>query len=297
MSSMVAYLKEYEEYLTLKNYSKGTITVYLSSLRLFFDYCNKNRDASFDFQEYSRRYILDLRSRGISWSTVNIQYSSLKLFCIKVKRDKWDVDYLPRPKESKRLPRILSQQEVIRLIEAPRYFKHRVIIAFMYATGLRISEVLNTKLSDIDSDRLELFIRQGKGKKDRIVIIPEKLLILLRVYYRKYKPKQYLFEGATKAQRYCYGSVRKIIHRARSGAKITKPVSPHTLRHCYATHHLENGTDLVYLKEQLGHSKLMTTAMYIHLCHKRQRYINHPFDKLTIQITRQSLRSSHAKPW
>jgi integrase/recombinase XerD len=114
--------------------------------------------------------------------------------------------------------------------------------------------------------------------------MPEKLLNLLRVYYKKYKPQQYLFEGVREAQSYSYGSIRKIIHRARSAAKITKPVSPHTLRHCYATHHLESGTDLVYLKEQLGHSKLMTTAKYIHLCHKRQQHINHPFEKLTINI-------------
>ena len=170
------------------------------------------------------------------------------------------------------------------MIEAPSNLKHRVIIAFIYATGLRISETLNLKLSDIDSDRLELFIHQGKGNKDRIVRIPQKLLQLLRVYYKKYKPKNYLFEGAIEAQRYSSGSVRKILLRARKQTKITKPVSPHTLRHCYATHHLENGTDLVYLKEQLGHSKLMTTAKYIHLCQKRQRHINHPFEKLTINI-------------
>ncbi len=282
MSSMTTYLKRYNEYLTLKNYSSGTITIYLSTLRIFFKYCKEHSDATIDFQEYARRYILDVQSRGVSWSTINIQYSSLKLFCTKIKRDKWDVDHLPRSKKSKRLPRILSQQEVVRLIEAPQSLKHRVLIAFMYATGLRISETLNIKLSDIDSDRLEIFIRQGKGYKDRLVRIPKKLLDLLRVYYKKFKLSKYLFEGATKAQRYSYGSVRKIIVKAKSMAKITKPVSPHTLRHCYATHHLENGTDLVYLKEQLGHSKLMTTAKYIHLCQKRQRYINHPFDKLTI---------------
>jgi integrase/recombinase XerD len=284
MTLSSAYFKQYNEYLILKNYSSGTISIYLDTLRIFFDYCKEYCDASIDYQEYARRYILDLQSRGLSWSTINIQYSSLKLFCVKIKRDKWDMDHLPRPKNSKPLPRILSQQEVVRLIETPSNLKHRVIIAFIYATGLRISEVLNIKLSDIDSDRLELFIHQGKGKKDRIVRIPKKLLDLLRVYYKKYKPKKYLFEGVIEAQRYSSASVRKILLKARSRAKITKPVSPHTLRHCYATHHLENGTDLVYLKEQLGHSKLMTTAKYIHLCHKQQRHINHPFEKLTINI-------------
>jgi integrase/recombinase XerD len=272
MSSTSGYLKHYKEYLVLKNYSNGTIAIYLNTLCIFFDYCKEHSDSSIDYQGYSRRYILDLQSRGLSWSTINIQYSSLKLFCVKIKRDKWDMDYLPRPKTSKSLPRILSQQEVVRLIEAPSNLKHRVIIAFIYATGLRISEALNIKLSDIDAERLELFIHQGKGSKDRIVRMPKKLLDLLRVYYKKHKPKKYLFEGAIEAQRYSSGSVRKILLRARKRTKITKPVSPHTLRHCYATHHLENGTDLVYLKEQLGHSKLMTTAKYIHLCQKRQRH-------------------------
>lgn len=284
MSSTTVYLKQYNEYLTLKNYSNATIAIYLNTLQIFFDYCKQHPDATIDFQEYARKYILDLRDRGLSWSTVNIQYSSLKLFCIKIKRDQWDVDYLPRPRKSKQLPRILSQQEVVRLIEAPSNFKHRVLIAFMYATGLRISETLNLKLSDIDSDRLEIFIRQGKGYKDRLVRIPEKLLDPLRQYYKRYKPKQYLFEGVREAQKYSHVTVHKIIKKSRKLAKISKHVSPHTLRHCYATHHLENGTDLVYLKEQLGHSKLMTTARYIHLCHKRQQHINHPFEKLTINI-------------
>ena len=236
------------------------------------------------YQEYARSYILDLQGRGLSWSTINVQYSSLKLFCVKIKRDQWDVDHLPRPKKVKQLPRILSQQEVVRLIEAPSNFKHRVIIAFMYATGLRISETLNLKLSDIDSDRLEIFIHQGKGYKDRIVRIPQKLVDLLREYYKKYKPKQYLFEGAIATKRYSHVAVHKIIKKSKNLAKISKHVSPHTLRHCYATHHLENGTDLVYLKEQLGHSKLVTTAKYIHLCQKRPRHIKHPFEKLTINI-------------
>lgn len=284
MSSSAACLQRYKEYLQLRNYSDGTREVYMGSLRLFFDYCRVHSEASKSYQDHARSYILEIQSSGISWSSINIRYSSIKLFCTKVLKEEWDIDHLPRSKKSKRYPRILSQKEVVRLIEAPTNFKHRVIIAFFYATGLRISEALNVKLSDIDGDRLELFVRQGKGKKDRIVNIPQQLLMLLRDYYKRFKPKEFLFEGGTEGQSYAGASIRRIIRTAKKIAKIKKHVSPHTLRHCYATHHLENGTDLVYLKEQLGHSKLMTTAKYIHLCQKRQRHINHPLERLTINI-------------
>ncbi len=286
MSSSVDYQKEYEEYLILKNYSQGTLELYMRALVSFFEYCRSNRDDTKGYQNYARGYILEFRSKGLSWSTLNIHYSSLKLFCTKIRREQWDIDHLPRPKGSKTLPRILSEQEVVRLIEAPSNFKHRFVIAFMYATGLRISEVLNLKINDVDGDRLELFIRQGKGGKDRLVRIPQKLLVLLRIYYKQFKPKEYLFEGSIKGTAYAYASIRKILLNAKRKAKIGKRVSPHTMRHCYATHHLENGTDLVYLKEQLGHSKLMTTAKYIHLCQKQQRHINHPFEKFTMNILR-----------
>ena len=288
MSSSTVYLKQYGEYLQLRNYSGGTHKQYVNALRLFFDYCKLSHVDSMSYQDYARSYILEIQNSGISWSTINIRYSAIKLFCTKLLKEPWDIDHLPRPKKSKRHPRILSHKEVVRLIEAPANFKHRMIIAFLYATGLRISEALNVKLSDVDGDRLELFIRQGKGKKDRIVNIPEQLLVLLRTYYKRFKPVEYLFEGGTKGQSYAGESIRRIIRGAKKLAKIKKQVSPHTLRHCYATHHLENGTDLVYLKEQLGHAKLMTTAKYIHLCQKRQRHINHPFERLTINIHRRT---------
>ena len=131
----------------------------------------------------------------MSWSSINGYYSAIKILCVKILRKEWNVDHLPRAKTAKKLPRILSQNEVVRLIESPHSLKHRMIIMLMYATGLRISEVLHLRLCDIDSDRNEIYVNQGKGAKDRIVRVPSKLIDILRVYYKRYRPKEYLFEG------------------------------------------------------------------------------------------------------
>ncbi len=276
---------QYQDYLVLKNYSKRTIDTYSRFTRDFLDYCSDHRGLSLSFEDYARKYLLSLQARDCSWSTINGNYSAIKILCVKVLKKEWKVDHLPRPKSIKNLPRILSQKEIIRLIESPRSFKHRTIIMLMYVTGLRISEVLHLKLSDIDSDRKEIFVNQGKGHKDRMVQVPSKLLDLLRQYYKVYQPKVYLFEGRGKTtRRYSAGSINKILSRTREKCKIAKTISPHTLRHCYATHHLECGTDLVFLKEQLGHTNIRTTAKYIHLCRERHRHVNHPIDQLTIKI-------------
>jgi len=284
-SSKSVQLSNYRDYLILKNYSQRTIETYYRFTSTFLDYCCDQKDPSLFFKDYSRKFLLSLKAKGYSWPTINGYYSAIKLFCIKVLKRDWDVEHLPRPITSKKLPRILSQEEVVKLIESPRSFKHRVIIILMYATGLRISEVLHLKLSDIDSDRKEIFINQGKGNKDRMVQVPTKILNLLRIYYKMYQPKVYLFEGQGEtSRRYSASSIRKILKRAQVDSQIAKKVSPHTLRHCYATHHLECGTDIVFLKEQLGHTNLNTTTVYIHLCRTRYRHVNHPIDQLTIKI-------------
>lgn len=274
----------YQDYLILKNYSPRTVESYLRFGREFLDYCGRHKNLSLTYEDYARKYLLSLQKKGFCWTTINVYYSSLKLLCLKVFRKDWNVENLPRPRMPKTLPRILSIEEVIRLIESPRSLKHRIIILLMYSTGLRISEVLQLKIIDIDSNRLEIYVNQGKGQKDRMVAIPSKLLKLLREYYKKYHPKEYLFEGQGSTRQYSASSIRAILIRAQKNAKISKRVSPHTLRHCYATHHLECGTDIVFLKEQLGHTNLKTTARYIHLCRTRNRYIHHPIEQVAINI-------------
>lgn len=284
MSSSSIYLKRFREYLELGNYSDHTITMYLKSIESFFSFCKSNKELDVCYQEFARRYMLKVKSCGHSWSTINIHYSSMKLFSEKVRGEEWNIAHLPRPKGEKNLQRILSKEEIARLIGAPRNLKHKAIIALMYGTGMRVSEVINLKLSDIDSDRLELFVERGKGSKDRIIRLPQTLLKLLRVYCIKHRPVQYLIEGRVVGQPYTQSSVGKVIKRSAKIAKISKAVSPHTLRHSYATHHLENGTDLLYLKEQLGHSNIKTTLKYLHLCKERVRLLNHPIDQIKLDF-------------
>jgi hypothetical protein len=152
---------------------------------------------------------------------------------------------------------------VVKLIECAPTFKHQVFLTFIYGTGLRLSEALNITFQDIDGDRLQIKVNKGKGAKDRVVQIPECLLQLLRSYYRRLKPVHYLFNGLKEGSRYSNRAVQWSIIRARELAGIKKTASIHTLRNCYATHHIENGTDLVFLQEQLGHKHLKTTARYV----------------------------------
>lgn len=282
-----SYSDQYSDYMELANYSPQTIKSYTSTINNFFSFVRINIGMNEGFMDYCRAYLLFLKRSDLSWSTINMKYSALKLFCTKILDDDWDIEELPRPKQEKKLIRILSQQEVGRLLETPSLLKHRTILYLFYATGIRISELVNLKLGDIDSDRLELFIRLGKGNKDRIVDIPSCVIPVLRSYYRLFKPKEYLFEGQSKTRKqYSKSSINKILSRARKTANITKRLTPHTLRHCYATHHLENGTDLVYIKEQLGHKDISTTEKYLHLCGEIRRQINHPIEELQIDILR-----------
>ena len=283
--SKSAYISSFNDIMELGNYSPQTINAYSTAISSFFNFVKMDKNESCDFMEYCKMYLLYLRRSKRSWGTVNIHYSALKLFCVRVLSTQWDMDKLPRPKTEKRLVRLLSKQEVKAILISPQSLKHRAMLYLFYATGLRISELVNLKLGDIDSDRKEIFVRRAKGAKDRIVDLPPCVIPILREYYRQYRPKVYLFEGCSKNHAmYSHSSIHKILVKAKKKTKIEKPLSAHTFRHCYATHHLENGTDLVYIKEQLGHKDLATTEKYIHLCGHRARRIHHPIEDLQIDI-------------
>ena len=163
-----------------------------------------------------------------------------------------------------------------------RELSRTVFMVLLYSTGLRLSESLGLKLTDIDGERLQIRVVKGKGAKDRYVEMPACLLGLLREYYRAYRPKHLLFNGKRVGQPWAQRSAQWAIKNARSAAGIERAVSPHVFRHCYATHHLENGTNLVYLKEQLGHKHLKTTAKYIRLCKAYQKRVQHPIAGMEI---------------
>jgi integrase/recombinase XerD len=175
---------------------------------------------------------------------------------------------------------VLGKQEIKAIIEAPTNLKHRAMLSLIYACGLRRSELLNLSLSDVLSDRNLLFIRQSKGKKDRVVPISDKIIEMLREYYKAYKPKAWLFEGQFPNSKYSEKSLENVLKQSLVKAKIKKKVSLHWLRHSYATHLLESGTDLRYIQELLGHSSSRTTEIYTHVSTQSLQQIRSPFDDL-----------------
>ena len=193
---------------------------------------------------------------------------------------KIEIDKIHRPKRAKALPNVLSKEEVKKILDAHSNLKHKAMLSMIYSCGLRRSELLNLKFSDIDSKRNIVIIRQSKGKKDRITPLSAKILDLLRNYYKEYSPKTYLFEGQEKNTQYSARSLEEVLKKSVRLASINKPVTLHWLRHSYATHLLESGTDLRYIQELLGHNSSKTTEIYTHVSTKNIQQIKSPFDDL-----------------
>ena len=283
MKSKNDLLKEYRSFMILKNFSSRTVKTYYQIVEYFLNYCEENftdRELSDDLV---REYLLHRFEKGLAWQTVNSDYSSIQKFFKNVLFLPWSLTKLPRPKKEKKLPTIFSKQDVKKIIESAATYKHQILLSLIYVTGCRLSESINIKLEDIDGDRKQIRINKGKGSKDRFVIVPDTFIKLLREYYRRERPEVYLFNSKNKGQRFTPRAVQLALQQAKQKAKVLKKGGVHTLRNCYATHHLEGGTDLVFLQEQMGHKNLRTTIAYIGLCVERHRYINHPIQSVEIQ--------------
>lgn len=278
--TIATQLASFEKHLILKNFSVATRKMYLRTLKSFLRFCNRKFPNQPLSQDLASEYILMRHKSGKTWSTINCDYSSLRKYFREVINIEWLLKKMPRPRKEESLPPTLSLQDIIKLINNASTYKHQIFLTFVYATGLRLSEATNVMFDDINRDRKQIRIRKGKGSKDRYVQVPDCLIEILEAYYVKYRPVKYLFNGHTKGERYCTSSGQWTIRQARKNARVTKQASIHTLRHAYATHHLEFGTDLVFLKNQLGHKHLKTTERYLHLCLNRRRHIVHPLDKI-----------------
>jgi integrase/recombinase XerD len=217
---------------------------------------------------------------GLSSSYQNQIVNSIKLYFKTCRDTKIEVEKIHRPKRAKVLPNVLSKEEVKKILDAHSNLKHKAMLSMIYSCGLRRSELLNLKFSDIDSKRNIVIIRQSKGKKDRITPLSAKILDLLRRYYKEYSPKTYLFEGQEKNTQYSARSLEEVLKKSVKLASINKPVTLHWLRHSYATHLLESGTDLRYIQELLGHNSSKTTEIYTHVSTKNIQQIKSPFDDL-----------------
>ena len=223
-------------------------------------------------------YILNLvELKNISMSQQNQRINAIKFYYEKVLGREKEYYELYRPNKEHKLPKVLSKNEVKNILNSCNNIKHKCILMLIYSAGLRRSELLNLEVSDIDSGRMVITIRGAKGKKDRISLLSENILELLREYYIKYKPKKYLFEGQS-GGKYSPTSVANILRKSAIKSGIKKNVTPHMLRHSFATHLLEQGTDLRYIQELLGHNSSKTTEIYTHISKNAIDRIRNPID-------------------
>jgi integrase/recombinase XerD len=230
-----------------------------------------------DMQRYVYQYMIP---RRLSYSYQNQAVNAAKLFFKLITGSVFITEQLERPRREHKLPNILSKEEVSAVLKALKNQKHRTMLSLIYACGLRRSELLNLKPANIDSKRHMLLILNGKGKKDRVIPISDKVIEMLREYYKMYRPEVWLFEGQYKGEPYSEKSLQSVLKQAITKAHITKPVTLHWLRHSYATHLLEAGTDLRYIQELLGHKSSKTTEIYTHVTEKSLQKILSPFDSL-----------------
>ena len=209
-------------------------------------------------------------------------YYALRFLFVNIYHKEWAKEYLPTPKVAKTLPLVLDQEEVLDVFSVIKNFKHRTIIMFIYSTGARVSECVNIKITDIDSKRMQVNIQEGKGLKQRKVPLSPLLLKTLQRYYREYRPQYYLFEGAGgKGTHLGVSAVREVCKKARyQTTNIKKRYTPHTFRHCFATHLLENGTNLLIIQRLMGHSNLSNTLKYLHVQKLAMKMLVNPLDEL-----------------
>jgi integrase/recombinase XerD len=268
------------EDLQIRNDSPHTVDAYLRSVAQFAKHFRTAPDRL--GAEHIRTYQLHLLHQQVSESVFIQTVCALRFFYETTLGRPWMVEYIPYPKKPKTLPVILSRDEVTALLLAPRHLKHRVILATLYATGVRVSELCQLQGTDIDSHRMVIRIRQGKGKRDRFVMLSSDLLPLLRRSWKLYQLRSWLFPGHRITEPITRMSVARLCTQAGRAAKLTKAVYPHLLRHSFATHLLEAGVDLRRIQLLLGHASLRSTSLYLHVAHPALHATESPFDALAL---------------
>lgn len=271
--------KKFENHLILSRLSAKTQEAYLKAVEGLAFFYNQSPDKLSN--EQIQQYLLYLiRDRKLQWSSCNVAFSGLHCFYKKfLKRDKTEFNIPPRPRQRK-LPEILSQNEVKQLIDAGKDVRHRALLMLTYGSGLRVGELVKLKPDHIEADRMLVRVEQAKGRKDRYTLLSQKALDQLRIYGKHFVPGQWLFYGHHKTAPISTATAQKIYYRAKKAAGITKGKGIHTLRHCFATHMLEKGIDIFLIKRFLGHKSIRTTMVYLHVVPNRMVEVKSPLDDL-----------------
>lgn len=278
---MTAMRKKMIKEMTLRRLSANTQRAYLDSVSGLARYYNQSPE------KMNKQMIQDylfhlLQERKLAWSSCNVIVNGLRFFYTKVLGIDSETLSIPPQKKVKQLPEVLSTEELQCLLGAVSNQKHRTLLMSTYAAGLRVSEVVNLKLEDIDSKRMMIRVQQGKGNKDRYTILSKRLLEELRIYYKRYRPSEWLFSGRKPEQPMPKSTAAAIYYNAKDKAGIKKGKGIHTLRHCFATHMLEAGVDLRTIQVLMGHSSIMTTVVYLKVTRKQISSTQSPLDSLNI---------------
>jgi integrase/recombinase XerD len=261
----------------LRNLSDNTQRSYLRVIRQFSEYFRRSPEEL--GTEEIREYLLHLkRDKKHATQTLDCAYSALKFFYHAVLDRPWEISPVPRVKVGKRLPVILSTEEIIALLSVIKNIRHKALLTIIYSAGLRTSEAANLKVSDIDSARMQLRIQNAKGSKDRYTILSETALLTLRQYWKIYRPRTWLFPGRFGDKPIGFRGISFIFNRYKKQAGIIKTASVHSLRHSFATHLLENGADLHHIQLLMGHSSPKTTTVYLHVRRVDLQRITSPLD-------------------
>ncbi|PXY02607.1 recombinase [Marinifilum breve] len=275
----VALPKGYLEKLKRMRYSESTIKVYCKYFKDFQTYFLNTNLAELT-PEYINQYLYELvEKQKISLSQQNQRINAIKFYFEKVLGRTKEYYTIDRPRKHRALPKVISEQEVLKMLKGTTNLKHKAILATIYSAGLRRGELLNLRKQDIWFDKKLIFVRAGKGKKDRTTVFSESLIVVLKKYLEIYKPNYYLFEGKDRTK-YTASSVLRIVDKAAKLAKIERHVTPHMLRHSFATHLLEQGTDLRYIQTILGHGSSKTTEIYTHVSKRSLAKIKSPLDTI-----------------
>jgi integrase/recombinase XerD len=279
VSPMTALRKRMLDDLHIRNYAPTTVSSYVRSVAEFAKHFHKPPD-QLGPEEIRSWQLFLLNEKRVKLSTYIQAVCGLRFFYGNTLNRKIDIDRIPLPRYEKKLPVILSKAEVKALLEAPKNLGHRAILATMYGAGLRVSEVTSLKVSDLDRERRVIWVRGGKGHKDRQVMLAEPLREVLAAYWRWKRPTDWLFPGARPGAHLSRETVFRNCRAAAQAAGIAKPVHPHSLRHAFATHLLDEGVNLLVIQALLGHAHLKTTARYLHLSDTAIRSTRSPLEML-----------------